>query len=132
MKYIGKQSIINAVTVYLCEKGYRPDEVVVSFGAATVLLGVRRTTNDIDLYVSKRIWDEHVNNGYEVTIKTDGIPTIQSTDTISIRSDESVIIDCLSNQHIQYQNSDAVLMEYQTLDRSKDNNIIKKLMLLNK
>lgn len=125
-----KQDIINHVTKFTCKHADSSSDVIVSHGGACVLHGVMRNTNDIDLCVTNKIWESHIELGFVPIVKPDGVLSIQATPDISIRvACEDAWSDALIEQNILYQSAQQTLDEYTRLQRNKDH---KKIACLQK
>lgn len=108
------------------------EDLVVTHGAALVLLGVNEEANDVDITVPPEVFQRFVENGFN-PIPT--IPTrmlINATVDIDIHDDiiENTPKELLSCQGVYFTNVFRTFHDYVRLGREKDKEKIDKLTKL--
>lgn len=129
---MNKQELVSTLKEFAKLHNYPLKDMIISHGGACVLLGVRDHTNDIDIYVSREIWSDHISRRFKPIVKPDGIASIQATDKISIRLGVGFMsYTQLEYDGITHQSARQTLLEYIILNRVKDRksvNLLTKLV----
>lgn len=125
---MNRKELINKIKEFIATNNYNPSHLVLSHGGACVMHGIRNDTNDVDMYVSRRIWDDQIRKGRVPVKKQDGIESIQATKDISIRVGVGFMSRTVENEMgVLYQSLEQTRREYMVLDRPKDKAIMKIL-----
>lgn len=131
-----KKFLINQMTEFYKKFNVNPTDCYVTHGGAMVLLGLNPTTSDIDLTVTKEVYDRFKNElGFEpIFLEPCGtLPeaeTLQVSDYIFLQAEtaEQINYDTLfSENDVQFRNMKATYEDYSVLGRMKDLLNLRKL-----
>lgn len=136
---MNKETFIKLLNNWYEETGYSPEDCHVSHGGSMLMMDLRKETEDIDLTVSKEIWEDLIDKGFKVvtlpaTEKYPEVNIISVTDVIDvhlINGDYSNHL--LFDRNVYYRDIETTLHDKLQLNRSKDAVDIQTLLkLLNK
>lgn len=107
----------------LTQEGISLDQVVIGFGGAMVMLGLRETTSDIDLDVEEGIYHRYQKAGYteEMGLLGKYISISKEVDIHISAPLRTVVIDGIKCHHPQ-----ALLEQYRLFQRHPDRNPAKR------
>lgn len=123
---MNKELFMKLLNRWFVEMEIEPKDCHVSHGGAMLMHGLRELTQDIDLTVSKRVWDKFVELGFEVKILPDcglvkGISLISVTENIDIHlSDVDYSGKLLLENNIYFRDLNTTLNDKILLGRKKD------------
>lgn len=120
-----KSQFVCTLKTWARENELSLEDMHVSFGGACLMLGLRTTTNDIDLAVTSDIFDR-----FDCPIKfsVTGIRYKQVTPLISIAAEHPSAFKLGKDKTgVQYRQEAQTLADYQNLDRPKDQYTIREL-----
>lgn len=124
-----KKFLINQMTEFYKKFNVNPKDCYVTHGGAMVLLGLNPTTSDIDLTVTKEVYDRFKNElGFEpIYLEPCGLlpgnETLQVTDYIFLQAESSEEINrdsLFCENEVYYRNMQATYEDYSVLGRMKD------------
>ncbi len=123
---MNKQDFISHLNEWYNKTGYAANSCHVSHGGAMLMLNLRNETGDIDLTVSKEIWDDLISKGYDVKIlpatgdhaEVGIISATEFIDAHLIDADFDGHLICEEN--IWYRDIATTLSDKLKLNRSKD------------
>ena len=126
---LNRNQLVAAVKAFATENNYSLDEIIVTHGGACVLMGHRETTNDIDIIVSKSIWESEHDKGLNPISLGGRVFMISSTDVIDIH------IGMTTEKHVNQRTPEGIIyhglrqtiIDYTKLGRDKDLEVIKSL-----
>lgn len=124
---------IGELLTWVAENGLNINDVHVSHGGTCMLLGLKESTDDIDLTVSAEIFEAYKAKGFKETQLKDNRSLIAVTDHIDIHVIEPwVNEDCLRlhASGIWYRDAVQTIRDYEYLNREKDQIVIQKLTAL--
>ena len=126
---LNREQIVKQLTTFARDNGHALEELVVTHGAACVLLGIKDTTNDIDVTTSLSVWSHHIKLGQKPEEIGDGVMLLSATDTIDLHvgapCPKYSNFDC--EEGIYYHGFHQTLEDYRHLNRDKDKDIILQL-----
>lgn len=131
---VTRNDIISQLNRLFNEWGIDKTKCYIRHGAAMVMQGILEETNDIDLYVTKQVWDRLLVSGlrYETLPSFGDIPAIDVItleDIQIIKSDMTYGVLLVSNG-IQYTSILDTLQAKLKLNRAKDQDSIRKLRMI--
>ena len=113
-----------------CEKiNLPPERVVVGAGGACVLLGIRESTNDIDVDVVKSDFDELLKVGYKSHLFGDDNVVLEVTEHMDVHGVDE-IVDTVVIEGVTCYSAKSVLDFKLKLNREKDKADIEALKKL--
>lgn len=127
---MNKFELTEKIIAWANNDGYSLRRMVLTYGGATVMQGLRHSTNDADLDVDQVIWDAYLVRGFTPRVIHDGTLVMTVADGISIRTGWSTPlskdkVDLLSG--VAYRSIKDTHRAYLELNRAKDAAIIKHL-----
>ena len=130
MTLMNRSQLISKVTKWANKEGHSLKRMVLTHGGATVLQGLRHSTNDVDIDVDQAIWAGYLARGFVPYPIHDGTVVMTVEDGISIRFGWSPPIskdkvDLMSG--VAYRSIKDTHRAYLELNRAKDAAIIKHL-----
>ena len=128
---MNKQEFVNTLNTWLEENQINSCDTYVSHGGMLLLVGLRSSTDDIDLTVTKEVWDKFEVTGlYPVVNIGNGTYLMSVTDVIDIRICERRYSRLIETDGIQHPTLEETLEDYLVLNRPKDQETIKLLKKL--
>lgn len=130
---MNKETFIKLLNDWFNETGYCPKNCHVSHGGSMLMMDLRKETEDIDLTVTKDIWDDLISKGYNVvtlpaTPKYPEVNIISVTDVIDVHLiDGDYTNHLLVENNVYYRDAETTLQDKLKLNRSKDVKDIKIL-----
>lgn len=120
------RSITDRITSFAKEYGYSLSDIVVTHGGACVLAGLRQSTNDIDVSVTRAIWVDQIRKNATPICLGDGVWKIECNYGIDlhISKDHVKYPNVVTDDGIVYRSIRQTLYDYEKLNRTKDSNII--------
>lgn len=106
---LNKRNIIRQVSAFVNDNDYLPEEVIISYGAAIVLHDGCKTTEDIDLWVSRPIWVEEIRKGGFPYSLGNGLWGMSVTDNIDIH------IGWDKPNHLRQTEGNCIYVDHRTL-----------------
>lgn len=97
-------------------------DILVTHGAAMVLLGLADTANDVDITVPQHVFDRFVENGFTPIPTTPFRMLINATEYVDIHTDiyETSPEDIFTCNGVQFTNMKRTYEDYKRLNREKD------------
>lgn len=119
---MNKNEFVSKLTAFAIDNGYDLSDIVVSHGGSALLMGLRETTNDIDVAVSINVWNDFVAAGHPIAELGDGIQLIVATTDIDIHHGMPVPkrSNMVTEEGIHYHGMLQTLDDYVELGRDKD------------
>lgn len=121
---LNKESFVSELVQFYEEHNINPLHCYVSHGGAMLMHGLRIHTEDIDLSVSREIWDRFAAQ-YEVTHlpakgQVAAVNLISVTDNIDIHCVEDEVAELVSEGVIQFTSLKQTYTDKVLLSREKD------------
>ncbi len=120
---MNKQQFIKTLLTWLDEYNIESHKVHVSHGGSMLMMGLKDSTNDVDLTVSYDVFERFTKESYPTKNLGNGRYLIQVTDNIDIHcmerdiSPEHIIKD---ESGVYYRDAQTTLDDYVKLNRPKD------------
>ena len=118
-----KQQFIKTLLTWLDENDIESHKVHVSHGGSMLMMGLKDSTNDVDLTVSFDVFERFAKEPYPTKNLGNGRYLIQVTDNIDIHcmerdiSPEHIVKD---ESGVYYRDAQTTLDDYVKLNRPKD------------
>lgn len=123
---MNREEFIATLNRWYDETGVDFNDCHVSHGGSMIMLGLRESTDDIDLTVTRDVWDQFVADGFKITHlpangKCAAVDLISVTDKIDIHlENEWVTHDLYCLRGIWYRSAIETLADKLLLGREKD------------
>lgn len=123
---LNRKQIISNITSFAAANGHALEDLLVTHGAACVLLGVKDTTNDIDVSTTLSAWTHHVKLGKKPEELADGVLLLSVTDTIDLHvgGPKPFYAIGVTDEGVHYTGFNQTLADYERLNRDKDKEIL--------
>lgn len=119
---MNKAEFITHLTNWYRENDINPSDCHVSHGGSLLMLGLREETEDIDLTVTKGVWDKLLSEGHEIKIVGGNIQIIPVTEFIDVHlldETDKELVFC-EEQNVFYRTLEVTLRDKLKLNRPKD------------
>lgn len=117
---MNKVEFKDKIEKFLSEYNIAKCDAYVSHGGTLLLLGMREVTNDIDLTVSKEVWDKFIEDGYPVKIVGGNIEIIEFKGNIDVHCDDGDMRDLMYIEGVLSRSPERTLRDKMSLNREKD------------
>lgn len=127
---MNKSEFITRYNKFISEHKLNPTDVHCSHGGTMLMLGLREETQDMDLTVSRNVWDYFLNKGYAPVIIGDNFYLISVNEYIDIHLTDVPVTDkeISVESGVRFRNAERTLKDKMTLNRPKDKKDIEKLI----
>ena len=127
---MNRQEFVQKLLAYASSNGYNMSDIIVTHGGACLMMDLRQETGDIDVMVAHDIWVDSLKKGFEPVDLTGGVWLISATSDIDIHvgMDEGVHPNVVSPEGVHYHGLEQTLLDYQKLNRPKDQTVIAGLV----
>lgn len=133
---MNKAQLISKLKAWATDEDVSLIEIHVSHGGSLLMLGLRDETDDIDLTVSKRVWDRLIDAGHQVqrippSATYPEVNLISVTDDIDVHlidPSQGVSLDVFDG--VWYRDARNTLADKMRLNRPKDQKDIEALKKL--
>ena len=111
---MNKQEFVETLKSWFEENSVNPSDTYVSHGGALLLIGLRDKTEDIDLTVTREVWEKFESTGlYPVVNLGGGTYLMSVTDVIDIHICNRVYSRLVETRGIQHPTFEETLEDYQ-------------------
>ena len=128
---MNRQEFVQKLLAYASSNDYSMSDIVVTHGGACLMMGLRQETGDIDVMVAHDIWVDSIKQNMAPVDLTGGVWLISATPDIDIHvgMDEGVHPIVVSPEGVHYHGLEQTLLDYQKLNRPKDQTVIAGLVV---
>lgn len=135
---MNKSEFVARLNDFFTKFDISPEDCYVSYGGAMLMMGLADSTGDIDLSVTRAVYDQFKMAGYPITpLPATGdmgewelISVDECIDILPNENFNNYKAGCVVEGNVHYRDMTNTLIDYQTFNRDKDQHRIKQLSAL--